>query len=110
MRHRLGWDCRRRKRDRGEFADRTQHLAAITEDDAKVFQILIRQVAKNREINAVFDKALGILGHAELLEPVPNLLHRGPVPGRIYWQTDLLYPGDREFIRLIPHMVHRWTK
>ena len=42
----------------------------------KLFQVLIGQVAKDREINAVFSKTVCILGHAEVFEPVPNLLHR----------------------------------
>ena len=34
--------------------------------------------SRSRDLNAVFSKALGVLGHAELFEPVRNLLHRGP--------------------------------
>ena len=41
--------------------------------------MLIGQVGKNREINAVFSKTLGVLGHAEFFEPVGNLLHPGPL-------------------------------
>ena len=52
-----------------------KHLPTITEDDTEVFQVLIGQVAKDREINAVFGKTLRVLGHAELFEPVRNLLH-----------------------------------
>jgi hypothetical protein len=55
-----------------------QHFPAITEDNTQVLQVLISQVAEDREINAVFSKALRILGHAELFEPVGNLLHGGP--------------------------------
>src|SRR4029077_15043242 len=33
-----------------------QHFAAITKDNAEVFQVLICQVAKDRKINAVFSK------------------------------------------------------
>jgi hypothetical protein len=39
--------------------------------------MLIGQVGENRQINAVFSKTLGVLGHAELFEPVRNLLHCG---------------------------------
>ena len=42
--------------------------------------MLIRQVGKDREINAIFGKTLRILGHAELFEPIRNLLHGGPAP------------------------------
>jgi hypothetical protein len=41
--------------------------------------MLIGQVGKDRKINTVFGKTLGVLGHAELLEPVGNLLHRRPL-------------------------------
>jgi hypothetical protein len=43
--------------------------------DADFFKVLIRQVAQNGKINIVLGKALGVLGHAELFEPVRNLLH-----------------------------------
>ena len=45
------------------------------------FQVLIGQVAKDGEINAVFGKALHILGHAEFFEPVSDLPHRDPPRG-----------------------------
>jgi len=69
------------RRASAKFADRPQHLSAVTEYHTEFFQVLIRQVAKNREINSVFNKALNVLGHAELFEPVPNLLHHCS-PGR----------------------------
>ena len=34
-------------------------------------------VRKDAQVNAIFDKAIGVLGHVELFEPVRNLLHRG---------------------------------
>ena len=39
--------------------------------------MLISQMAKDGKINIVIGKGLSILGHAELFEPVLNLLHRG---------------------------------
>ena len=47
----------------------------MTQRNAEVLQILIRQIAKNAGINVIFRKAPSILGHAELLEPVLNSLH-----------------------------------
>jgi hypothetical protein len=48
---------------------------------------------------------LGVLGHAEVFEPVRNLLHRGPL-SRIYrGPTGPLDQGDREFMRQIPSVV-----
>ena len=48
----------------------------MPEQDAKILEVLIGQVAKDRDINAVLGKTLRVLGHAELFEPVRNLLHR----------------------------------
>ena len=61
-----------------ELSDRTQDFATITEDDAQFLQVLIGEVSKDREINAVLCKTLRVLGHAELFEPVSNLLHWRP--------------------------------
>jgi hypothetical protein len=47
-----------------------------TKYDTEVFQVLVCQVAEDGEINAALGKAFGVLGHAELFEPVRNLLHR----------------------------------
>src|SRR4029077_17018525 len=50
-------------------------LRRITKEDAEVFQVLIGKVAKDRKINGVFSKTSRVLGHAELFEPIGNLLH-----------------------------------
>jgi hypothetical protein len=39
---------------------------------------LIGQMGKCRDIDPVIGKTLRVLGHAERLKPVRNLLHRGP--------------------------------
>lgn len=59
-----------------QLGDRPQNFSAIAENNAGVFQILIGQVAKHREINAVLREALPVLGHAEAVEPARNLPHR----------------------------------
>jgi len=53
----------------GKLSDRAQHLPAITENDTEVLQVLIRQVAKDRDINTVLGETVRVLGHAELVEP-----------------------------------------
>jgi hypothetical protein len=53
--------------------------------DTEVFQVLVCQIAKDREIDIVVSKALAVLGHPEFFEPIRNLLHRRP-------PTDLRYP------------------
>ena len=50
----------------------------MPEEDADVLEVLIGEVAERRDSNAVLGKALRVLGHAELFEPVRNRLHRGP--------------------------------
>jgi hypothetical protein len=59
-----------------ELTDRTQHFAPIAEHDAKVFQVLIGQVAKDRDVDATFGKFREILGQAEPFEPLRDLLHQ----------------------------------
>jgi hypothetical protein len=52
--------------------------------NADLLKILIRQVAQNSEIDIVLGKALGVLRHAELFEPVRYLLHCGaPFPAAL---------------------------
>jgi hypothetical protein len=65
---RLGLHGRRGSRygNRTEFADRAQYFAAITEQDPQLLQVLIREVRKDAEVNAIFDETLSVLGHAEL--------------------------------------------
>jgi hypothetical protein len=60
-----------------ERGDRTQDLATIAENDTHFLQILISQIGKHGEIDAILGKALGVLGHAKPIEPVRNLLHCG---------------------------------
>jgi hypothetical protein len=61
---------------------RAQNFAAITKDNAEVFQVLIGQVRKDGEINAVFGKTPRILRHAEFLKPIRphgfNAIRSGP--------------------------------
>src|SRR5262245_26903006 len=47
--------------------------------NADLFEILIGQVIQNIKINIVLSKALGVLLHTELFEPVRNMLHRIPL-------------------------------
>jgi hypothetical protein len=47
----------------------------MPKQDADFLEVLIGQVGECRKANPVFDKALGILGQAELFEPVRDLLY-----------------------------------
>src|SRR4029079_13045874 len=64
-------------RDVAEIADRMPHFQPVAERNAKVFEMLVGQVGENGHVNVVLGKPLRVLGHAELFEPVRNLLHRG---------------------------------
>jgi hypothetical protein len=44
--------------------------------DTELFQVLVCQIAEDREIDIVVSKALGVLGQSEFFEPISNLLHR----------------------------------
>jgi hypothetical protein len=70
---------RRRSVNQGadEIADRAQHFATVAERHNPDFEILIGQLSNDAFIDVVFDKAIGVLGHAEFFEPVRNLWHRG---------------------------------
>ena len=68
---------RRRVNGLAEIGDRAKHFATITENDAQLLQVLISQIGKDFKIDAVLRKALRVLGHAEIFEPVRNFLHRG---------------------------------
>ena len=47
----------------------------MPERDAKLFEILIGQMTEDGGIDVVLGKAPGVLGHAELSEPVTNMQH-----------------------------------
>ena len=48
----------------------------MAQQNAEVLEILLCQIADDREVNGVVGEALGVLGQAELFEPVCDLLHR----------------------------------
>jgi hypothetical protein len=52
----------------------------MSKQDADIFEVLIGKVGKCVNSDAVLGEALRVLGHAELFEPVSNVLHRRP-PG-----------------------------
>ena len=66
----------------------------MPEQDADVLEVLIGQMAESRDINAVLSKALRVLGHAELFEPVRNLLHCGAPSATVVTASAPRYPTD----------------
>src|SRR5262245_17481793 len=61
-----------------ELRDGAEDLAAMPQQNAQVLQILFRQIADDGEVDRVVGEALGVLGQAELSEPLCNPLHRHP--------------------------------
>src|SRR5262245_14741103 len=54
----------------------------MPQQNTQVLEILLCQIADDREVNGVGGEALGVLGQAELFEPVRDLLHRDSAS---YW-------------------------
>ena len=67
---------RRSRNGNAKVAERGKHFHPVPKRNSEIFKVLIGQLRKNRKINTVLGKAPGVLGHAELLEPVRNVLHR----------------------------------
>ena len=55
----------------------------MPEQDTNVLEVLIGQMAESGGSNSVFSKALRVLGHAELFEPIRNFQHGG-APSRSF--------------------------
>jgi hypothetical protein len=51
--------------------------ARTASESSRIARRLIGQVGENRQVNAVFSKTLGVLGHAKFFEPIRNPLHCG---------------------------------
>ena len=50
-------------------------VAAMPLQNAEIFEILLCQIADDREVDSVIGEASGIFGQTELSEPVRDLLH-----------------------------------
>ena len=46
----------------------------MAEQDAHILEVLVSQMRQHRDIDAVLSETLGVLGQAELFEPIRNLL------------------------------------
>ena len=60
-------------------------FAAIAEHDAKFLEVLVRQVSKDGEINAVLRKSVSVLGHAERGQPIRDRGQDLQPSGRLSW-------------------------
>jgi hypothetical protein len=70
----------------------------VPEQDADVLEVLIGNMGKDRDVDAVFRKCARVLGQAEHCEPIGNFLHRRPRPAEFGLVDPLdvrFYPIDR---------------
>jgi hypothetical protein len=73
----------------------------MSKRNAYVLEILIGQIPKGTNVNIVFGKALGVLGHPQPIKPVRNFLHRG-APTISSWLDRVFSHGSGEFIPTCP--------
>ena len=50
----------------------------MPQQNAEILEVLLGEIADDRESTALSTKRSGVFGQAELFEPLPNLLHRDP--------------------------------
>ena len=100
--HMIGLDSRgaivlREKVSRGRIASRLANLSCclIGIEAGLATHYVARELAalghdvKHRHIDLVLGKALRVFGHAEVIEPVRNRLHRGPTRSRGAFNADV---------------------
>ena len=101
--HPFGGCFNRRRTDTIKLCDRAQNFAAMPQQNAELPEILLCQIADDREVDGVVGEALGVLSQAELFKPVRDLLHRDPCH-----RLTALSTKAREYPKNSPR-VRRWT-
>jgi hypothetical protein len=83
-----------------KIADRTQHFAAMLEQDSRLFQALIRKVRRDAGVNAFFDETLGILksGSFCLCGQPENSHTAGILPIGDEFRERIIFRGIEEII------------
>src|SRR5262249_20332442 len=74
-RHRFGRCFNRCRSDPIKLRDRAQNLATMPEQNAEVLEVLLRQIADDREVNGVVGEPLGVLTQADRFKPLGNAFH-----------------------------------
>jgi len=59
--HRFGRCFSRCRSDPIKLRDRAPNLAAMPQQNAQVLEVLLRQIAQDRQVNGVISEALGVL-------------------------------------------------
>ena len=60
----------------GKLADRAQHLTAMAKQNSDVLKVLLGQIRKNGDVDAVLGKAALMFGQTERGQPLGNRSHR----------------------------------
>ena len=66
--------------------------------NADLFEVLIRQISKDSEIDVILGKTFRVNGHAKLFEPIRNLLHRRP-------RADFTATTSAESLAILPEKL-----
>src|SRR5262249_38283568 len=95
----LGGGLKRGRDGATKLGNRCQHPSPMPEQDADVLEILIGQMAENREINAILGEALGVVPQPEFVQPRRDRLHCSPLAstlaGVFGWSLPDLWLGGR---------------
>ena len=73
--HRFGRCFSRCRSDPIELRDCAQNLAAMPQQNAEVFEVLLCQIADDRKVDGVVGEALGVLSQADRCEPLGDASH-----------------------------------
>jgi hypothetical protein len=65
-----GGGQRRTVLDSRAVGDITQQFAAVSDHDTELFQILIRQLRENVEVDTILNEALSVLSKLERFQPI----------------------------------------
>jgi len=65
MQRRFGRCFSRCRSDAIELRDRAQNPAAMPKQNSEILEVLLRQIADDREVNAVVGERLGVLTQAD---------------------------------------------
>ncbi len=93
------------ERGRVKLGDRAQHLAAVPERKAELFEVLLREIVDDGKVDGILGEALAILGQPERCQPFRNGTHRKKT-----WRFIAAFAITRATRRLLSHILRSLTK
>src|SRR5262245_63752854 len=73
--HRPGRCFSRCRSDAIKLCDRAQNFAAVPQQNPEVLEVLLRQIADDREVDGIVGEPLGVLSQADRCEPLGDAPH-----------------------------------